>query len=344
MPLNRHIALVVPGFPKDEQDTMCLPAVQHFVLELAIRVEYVTVFSLHYPYTSEVYSWNGISVHPMNGKNSFWKRKFSLYQALKRSLEKVHTEHTIHNIHALWLNETTVFSIKLGKQLGIPVTATAHGQDVLPANRYLQKLAGWDRTVYCLSNFQKKYLQDAGIKNIEVTTWGLIPPEVDFSEKSIDFITVGNLIPLKRIDYFVELCSAFQKTYGEFQAVIVGDGPQRVLIEKKIHEHGLQDMIQLTGFLSHTETLKMMAQSRILVHASQFEGFGMTIIEALALQTYVLSTPVGVAEENPRLQTLVNDSAEDAAMLHQLLGKPLPDAYIYSIKETVDRYLNIYLA
>ena len=89
MKLNKHIAIVVPGFPKDESDSTCLPAVQHFVRGMSKKIERITVFALHYPYSDESYTWNGVTVLPMKGNNSFWKRKFTLYKTLKTAFSHV---------------------------------------------------------------------------------------------------------------------------------------------------------------------------------------------------------------------------------------------------------------
>ena len=90
---SKHIAVITPGFAKDETDTDCIPVLQHFVLELRNQGFLVTVFTLHYPYRKETYSWNGIQVVALNGANSRFKRQFTLYSQLKKALKTVHQQH-----------------------------------------------------------------------------------------------------------------------------------------------------------------------------------------------------------------------------------------------------------
>lgn len=341
MKLNKHIALIVPGFPKNEEDTTCLPAVQHYVDALSKKVEKVTVFSLHYPYTSNSYTWRGGKIYPLNGENSFWKRKFKLYKALKSVFANVHQADPVSCIHTFWLNETTVFGADLAKEFDLPILATAHGQDVLEENKYLKILKEREVQFFCLSDYQKKYLNRAGFSEVQVTPWGLEPREWR-EEKSIDFITVGNLIPLKNMGYFIELCKAYHAENKEFKALILGDGPLRKELEESINLAGMNASVKLAGMVDHSTALQMIARSKVLIHPSKFEGFGMTMIEALASRTHVLSTQVGVAAANDDMNQLTMNLEDDLVLLKKLLEKGEPDPVLYSIDTTVGEYLKIY--
>ena len=341
MKLDKHIALVVPGFPKDEEDTTCLPAVQHYVKALSEKVERVIIFSLHYPYTTKPYMWKGVQVYPLNGKNNFWKRKFKLYRSLKGIFDTVHKQYPVSCIHAFWLNEATTFGADLAEEYGVPVLATAHGQDVLKENKYLKGLSQRNIRFFCLSEYQHKHLRQAGINDVEVTPWGLEPCDFDV-EKDIDFISVGNLIPLKNVSYFVKLCQAYNDENNEFRALIIGDGPQKKELQDAIEFGGMTASVKLAGMLDHSKTLHMIVRSKVLIHPSGFEGFGMTMIEALAVGTHVLSTQVGVAAANDQMHHLTLNIEEDLAILKELLEKEVPEPIVYSIDSTVDQYLKIY--
>ncbi len=77
---------------------------------------------------------------------------------------------------------------------------------------------------------------------------------------------------------------------------ILGGGPDRKAIEGMIEASGMQKEIVLLG--QKENPYIWMKNAELLVHSSKFEGFGMVLIEAMALGRAVVSTdcPVGPRE------------------------------------------------
>lgn len=338
---DKHIVLVVPGFPKDEGDTQCLPFVHGFVQLLNARVRKVSVLALHYPYRKEKYKWHGIDVYPLDGRNSNWKRVFTLYRSLSRVVEHLNAQDSIDVLHAIWINDPGAFSLRLGKQFGLPVVLSAPGQDVQPGNRFLPQIRKSDQTVYCLSHYQTHFLMEAGFKRVQVIEWGT--KRVDPLEKrEFDLCCISSLIPLKNVGYFIHLIETLKARKQQVKAVVVGGGPQHAQLMDLIRDLNLSEEIHLLGEQGHEVALDVIARSKILVHASSYEGFGMVHIEALAAGCHVLSTPVGIALDNPRIHSLTLDPEEDAEFIVNLLKQEMPAPYLYDIETTVDRYLEVY--
>jgi glycosyltransferase involved in cell wall biosynthesis len=99
----------------------------------------------------------------------------------------------------------------------------------------------------------------------------------------------GSLIPLKRYDQFVKLVANIAPSRPDIRAVICGDGPERKMLEQQIHKYKLNDHIELTGELEHERVLLYMQRSRIFLHPSSYEGFGMVCAEALYAGARVVS-------------------------------------------------------
>jgi glycosyltransferase involved in cell wall biosynthesis len=156
----------------------------------------------------------------------------------------------------------------------------------------------------------------------------------------IDVIAVGNLIPLKQFDYYIKLLSKLQQKAAKF--VLIGGGPEEKNIRELIQQYQLEDSIELKGILNHEETLTLIAQSKVLVHPSEFEGFGMVIIEALLHKTAVLSSPVGISYQNESTFDLTFDLDRDALQLARLLDLKEIESVHYDIQETVTNYINHY--
>jgi len=338
---TKHIVLIVPGFPKDENDTRCLPAVHLFALELAKNVERVSIFALHYPFSTRLYTWNGIDVYPLNGANKIWKRHLTLFASLRRSMEYVNRQHPIDILHAMWLNEGSFYGLRLAHKWNLPLVMTAHGQDVFPSNRYLKSVIQSEKDIYCLSEFQKVFLKKAGCKNPKVIEWGTQAVEIE-PARTIDLLAVGNLIPLKNTGYLLDLCAALKAKGKVFKALLIGEGPELTSLRAKIVELHLEDTVELRGACSHEEALKTISSAKVLVHASAYEGFGMVLIEALAAGTHVLSTPVGIAFENKKIHSLSMKVEEDVKTLNSLLETEQSAPFLYPIQTTVERYLKVY--
>ena len=80
------------------------------------------------------------------------------------------------------------------------------------------------------------------------------------------------------------------------QVIIAGEGPENNNIEDLIHQKKLTNEISLVGSISNA--LSLIKESDLLVLSSSYEGFGLVIVEALALGKTVVSTdcPSGPAE------------------------------------------------
>jgi len=70
--------------------------------------------------------------------------------------------------------------------------------------------------------------------------------------------------------------------------IILGEGPERVNIERKVAELQITDNVHLVGFV--TNPFSYMARANVLVCSSIYEGFGNVLVESLALNTPVVST------------------------------------------------------
>lgn len=303
----------------------------------------VSVFTLHYPYLKGAYLWNGITVFSLNGGNSAFKRLFLLKNRLKRSFGKLHDEFPVDVVHSFWLNETTTWGMALSSEFGIVHVATAMGQDVLAENKFLKRLQfHLPDSVATLSLFQREQLiRTAGIQS-HIIPFGIDPLLFNEAEKTIDVIGVGNLIPLKRFDYFLEICARLKKKQPACIIRIIGSGKEHSNLQEQISNAGLAENVQLTGQLTYSETLHLIARAKVLLHTSRFEGFGMIFVEALQAQTHVLASPVGIAFQNEAIHALTQDVETDVTKLMELLQKPLPEKVTYAISETVRKYEEVY--
>ena len=75
------------------------------------------------------------------------------------------------------------------------------------------------------------------------------------------------------------------------KAVMIGDGELREIVEEKIQELGLEEIINLKGFLENP--YEILQKCKVLCMPSRWEGYGLAAVEALALGVPVVATEVG---------------------------------------------------
>lgn len=89
---------------------------------------------------------------------------------------------------------------------------------------------------------------------------------------------------------FSSLIRAFKRVRQEREArlVILGEGSQRPLLEALVAELGLDDDVQLLGYVDNP--YNYMARSSVFVLSSVAEGFASVLLEAMAVGTPIVST------------------------------------------------------
>ena len=108
-------------------------------------------------------------------------------------------------------------------------------------------------------------------------------------------ITVARLEKEKNLD---RLITAFKNTHHKFpdwQLIIIGTGSQEKALKKLTQNLDLENSVKFLGQLKPSQIAQHYSQSQIFVLPSQYEGWGMVILEAMASSLPVITTKVGVA-------------------------------------------------
>ncbi|HEY4194400.1 MAG TPA: glycosyltransferase, partial [Mucilaginibacter sp.] len=177
------------------------------------------------------------------------------------------------------------------------------GQDAKPGNRYVKLVKSTGDSLIALSDFIVKEFH----KNYAITPAHVITPGIDPSlfnviqpGKDIDILGAGSLIPLKQFSVLIELVRFLREDFPDIKVVICGNGPEWELLNKAVKENHLENNIELTGSLSHHIVLALMQRTKIFVHPSAYEGFGMVCLEALYAGAQVVSfvRPMNVEIKN----------------------------------------------
>jgi glycosyltransferase involved in cell wall biosynthesis len=106
-------------------------------------------------------------------------------------------------------------------------------------------------------------------------------------------VTVGRLVPWKRVDGLLELL----KDVPDLGLVVVGEGPERPRLERLARDLEVSDRVYLAGQRSRKDALGLMAACDLFALNSTYEGFPHVVLEAMALGLPVIATAVGGTPE-----------------------------------------------
>jgi glycosyltransferase involved in cell wall biosynthesis len=90
------------------------------------------------------------------------------------------------------------------------------------------------------------------------------------------FVSVGRMVPQKAFD---DLIRAF-KIQNSGSLVILGEGPQRGMLESLVNKLGVADRVMMPGFIQGPQQVLQAAD--VYVSSSLWEGYPLTLIEAYA--------------------------------------------------------------
>jgi glycosyltransferase involved in cell wall biosynthesis len=304
---KKTFLLLTPGFPKDEQDTACLPYLQKFAkahLQSNPKFELI-ILSFQYPFINESYYWYGVKVIPFNGANSKNPiKRLLLWKSVWQTLKEINQSNHVIGIFNQWLTECSLIGLKFGRKYNICTKSWLIGQDSDKKNKYIQLIKPRTSEIIAMSeDLSTRLFKNHGIESTQLAYNGI--DESDFSSlektnRQIDILAVSSLIGLKQVHQWIKIVEELNKTNKNLCCVIIGDGILRNQLENQIQQLQLENVIQLKGYLSHTETLAYMNQSKILLHCSNSEGNCTVFSEALRCGCYVVSYKVGYTYNIPK--------------------------------------------
>ncbi len=163
--------------------------------------------------------------------------------------------------------------------------------------------------VFIASSFvtKERLLRYVDDKKIHTINNGVNYAQILTAPKPIqksDVIFAGRLLKHKNVDILIKAISVLKKTTPSIRCLIIGDGPEKNNLNLLVESLDLQKNIIFLEFCStKTELYSLLKGSKILVIPSSREGYGIVVIEALAVGLVVVT----VDEPNNAAKTLITD-------------------------------------
>ncbi len=260
--------------------------------------------------------------------------EFLFCKKLYEEIEKEQQTPDVIHVHFPALRSYLVHALYQKK--GVKIVATEHWSQVQKkavSKQYFDNLCWFARNAdafACVGEPLKQSIKELTKteKPIMVIP-NIINENFQYSKAAEDgkykLLGVGRLVKGKRFDLMI---SAFSKAYADNPNVtlkLVGGGEEYDRLSKQIKECKLEDRVILTGVKTREETAKEVAQCDALICASNFETFGVPVIEAWACGKPVIGTDaLGFLEYmDDRLGCIVaaNDEKQMIDAMRQLYDK-----------------------
>jgi glycosyltransferase involved in cell wall biosynthesis len=136
-------------------------------------------------------------------------------------------------------------------------------------------------------------------------------------------LAVGRLEEQKGFDWLIEVFSNLAHKHPNWDLIILGEGSLRVMLEEQVRESGLEKRIFLPGRIGNLS--EWYESADLFVMSSRYEGFGNTLVEAMA---YGLPAVSFDCDAGPR--DIIN---------HRLNGLLVPPCDLAALTATLDNIM-----
>lgn len=280
----------------------------------------------------------------------------------QRSLQRVRSAfQAADGILATWLYPDAVAAASLATTTAKPFWIKVHGSDrfhlrVAPRANAVHNACRAAHGIFCVSQALRDSLQEAGIETQKMwvvsnglcaesfryrpreEAWSalnnrrVIPPGLTADHRVI--LWVGNLVPIKSPDRMIEVWAHVRKhavpLHRFLRLILIGDGPLRAYLRRRIRHAGFESEVFLTGSRPHQEISLWMSLADCLCLTSHSEGSPNVLREALGCGLPVVAPDVGGCEE------ILRDEPE-SRLCPSRAPEVLAGALLEQLSRSVDR-------
>lgn len=197
-----------------------------------------------------------------------------------------------------------VYSRLLGMLTRKPVVHTFHGfhykhLGLLKRSAYLfieRFLSFFTSAFINVSLSEKKSCLETGVfsdaKSVIIHNGVQIPgfKKRVLNPDCVKLINVSRLSAEKGVDVLIDIAFLLASRFSDFKLVIVGDGPERTVLQNKTIELGISSHVEFLGYRKDIPSLLDTAD--IFITASKGEGLPISVLEAMAHSLPVIASDV----------------------------------------------------
>lgn len=174
--------------------------------------------------------------------------------------------------------------------------------------------------------------------------------------KRIRMLTACRLAPTKNLEALVEAVAVLNESEHDVSLTLLGEGPQRQVLERLAHSLGLERSVAVRGWVTPPEVRKEMAVADLYLMCSTVESFGLPVVEAIMSGLPVIATPVGIAPELSGIAPLALTGGFEPADIAETVRRVVEEfptleerieaaglvRSLFSLEATAERLLDVY--
>lgn len=223
---------------------------------------------------------------------------------------------SIHHIHAHFANHPAAAAFIIHRLTGIPYSFTAHGADLQVDQHMLCEKIFHAAFVVTISDYNKNLIiEKCGeqvrnkirIVHCGVDTRIFLPPKNDGhlggSDDPFSILCIGTMYEVKGHTYLIEACRILKEKGMNFVCHLVGDGPDRAILEEQVFKAGLSDQVKFHGQCTRPQVLEYLRNATVVsvpsvpTSSGRREGIPVVLMEAMASGVPVVASGIsGIPE------------------------------------------------
>ncbi len=260
----------------------------------------------------------------------------------------------VEHLHVHFANRATHAALFIHALTGLPFSFTAHAQDFmvdLGSDALLGEMCARASFVVAVSDWSRRALiercPEAAEKihrvynGLPLDRWPEPEPGRAVFSPPLRILSVGRLVGFKGYDDLIDACAGLKARGVAFLCKIVGEGPHREALARRIKEAGVSDGVGLLGLFPQARIRSLLAECDVFALACRVDAKGAcdvlptVILEAMAAGRPVVSTRLaGVPEmvddgemgrlvapgDVPALTAALDEMSRDPALRQRLGG------------------------
>ena len=226
------------------------------------------------------------------GADPAWVRRLSARQA-----RHAVSEYDVVHVHVSMFSPYGIIVARAAMAAGVPTLVTVHsmwsgagGILRLAALASLRRWpVAWSAVSTAAAEIFQRSLRDAEVEvlpnAVDVESWRDPATGAHTSTPSdrppVTVVSVMRLMPRKRPMQLLKIIKQAQLlTTDPVELVVVGDGPLRSRMERRIRRHGLEGRVRITGRIPRHQVLQELRAASLYVAPASRESFGLAALEA----------------------------------------------------------------
>jgi glycosyltransferase involved in cell wall biosynthesis len=239
-------------------------------------------------------------------------------------------------IHADFADQTATSAWIASRLTGIPFSFRSHGSF---NTQLLDEKVRASAIVLCISEYDRRLLLQKSMTSmpeklvvsylgVDVNRW--LPQTQQSDPSNHQILCVGTLQEKKGQRYLIEACEILQREGVEFRCTLIGDGPDREMLQRMIMAADLGTKVEITGYRTSEEVRTATLNAAIVclpcvvARNGDEDGLPIVLMEGMAAAKACVSTTIaGISElivhESSGLLVAERDAKALAGALRRLL-------------------------